>query len=486
MGNDAKAEPASPSVGFCEGLSDEVKAEVASLVQAALAKMQNQQPIYECSVSKTLLAVAEISTRDAESETERKYKEIASILEAKLSETNKQLENTHRDLDDVRDQLEKQRAKSVLFEQRILQMSEAEGTLKSTLAVLRAEKDNALAREREAQLSRDRAMIHNVQLLNQLTELQSNLDLKTAELNDAAYIRQQLDSRISELNKENMSLRQVTPSQGPPTGAQPQSGVAAGPTTSPQSTQPPSSLCFPAPVIGTTRRNTVPNICAPPAAPATPNRLPFNRPPKRARADSGGSDGSEVTRSRVSSGSSMPFTLRPVKPEAAESNQSTPTPTVPSNSARRAPQYQAYSLISPTAPASPYYAQQRQSTYVAPIPYQNQGPYQTQIMVPSSAPPTIATAPPVTRPHASTIVSNPIQITQPAPVQWDPIQQFINEMYLYTASGFSECKICKVRPLGRPNANGISTPPTVPDLLAHAEKYHGRTVIRKPTQQQLT
>ncbi|CAE6491479.1 unnamed protein product [Rhizoctonia solani] len=496
MGNDTKAEPgSSPKLGLYKTLSPEIKAEVASLVQAALTKIQ--QPGYEFSIAKTTSPIVEISTADIEAETERKYKEIVSTLEAKLSESNKQLESSYRDLSDVRDQLEKQRAKSVQLEQRILQMCQAEDTHKSTLVVLRADRDKALARGREALLNRDRAAVHNTQLSNQLTELQSDLDLKTAQLNDAAYLRQQLETRVDELSKENMSLRRAMPTQGAPigasTGAPIQSGVATGAATSPQSAQPPSNLYFSVPVAGAARRHTAPNIY-PQAAPATrtvPSSLPLNRPPKRARADSNGSVISDGTQSRVSSGSSMVFALRPVKLESAESTPSTSTSTIPSNHTGYS-QYQSHSPISPTAPTSPYYTQspQQRGTYTTPIQYQNQAPYHAQAVIPqgpSSASPAMATAPSVTRAPAPTMASTPAQMVHHAPTQRVPsVQQFISQMYNSSPTGFLECRICKVRPLGHPTVSGAPMPPSVIDLLAHAEKYHGITIAPNSTQQPQT
>ncbi|KAH7344453.1 hypothetical protein B0J17DRAFT_2308 [Rhizoctonia solani] len=494
MGNDTKTEPGStPKLGLYSTLSPEIKAEVTSLVQVALAKIQ--QPGYECSITKTTSPVVEISTADIEAETERKYKEIVSTLEAKLSESNKQLESAYRDLSDVQDQLEKQRVKSVQLEQRILQMCQAEGTHKSALAVYRADRDKALAREREALMNRDRTGMHNAQLSSQLTELQSELDLRTAQLNDATYLRQQLESRVDELSKENMTLRRATPTQAAPTGASigapNQSGVAT--TTSPQSAQPPSNLYFSVPVAGATRRHTAPNIYpqAAPTAQTVPSGLPINRPPKRIRADSNGSVTSDGTQSRVSSGSSMTFALRPVKLESAESNSSTSTPTVPSNDVGYS-QYQTHPPISPIAPASPYYTQSRQQwgTYPAPIQYQNQASYQTQTTVPqgpSSASPTMATAPSVTRPPVLTMASTPSQMMRHAPAQRVPsVQQFINQMYNSTPTGFPECKICKFRPFSHPMVNGAPIPPSVVDLIAHVEKYHGKTVVPQPTQQPQT
>ncbi|CAE6466637.1 unnamed protein product [Rhizoctonia solani] len=446
-------------------------------LQAALAKMQ--QPAYEHSIAKTVSPVVEISTVGAETEAERKYKEIVSTLETKLSETNKQLQNTYRDLSDARDQLEKQRAKSVQLEQRILQMSEVEGIVKSTLAVFRAEKDKALARERDALLSRDRAGMHNAQLSNQLTGLQSELDLKIAQLNDATYIRQQLESRVNDLNKENMSLRRATSAQAAPTGAPIQSGAAAA-ATSPQSTQPPSNLYFSVPITGAARRHTVPNVYPP--AQTVPHSLPLNRPPKRARADSDGSAASDGSRSRVSSAGSMTFALRPVKLEPTESNPSTSAQTVPMYNASH-PQYRAYSPVSPTAPVSPHYIQQpqQQQTYATPISYQNQASYQTRAQGLPPASPTVATAHSVTRPP--TMASTTAQMMQHAPVQRMPtVQQFIDQIFLYTPAGFAECKICKVQPSGHATANGTPTIPSVADLLAHAEN-HGRSLVPKFGQQ---
>ncbi|CAE6431396.1 unnamed protein product [Rhizoctonia solani] len=473
MGSNTKTEPgASPKVGLCGVLTDEVKAEVASLVQAALAKMQ--QPAYEHSITKTGSPVVEISTVGVETEVERKYKEIVSALETKLSETNKQLQNTYRDLSDARDQLEKQRAKSVQLEQRILQMSEAEGTVKSTLALFRTEKDKALARERDALMCRDRAGMHNAQLSNQLIGLQSELDLKIAQLNDATYVRQQLESRVNELNKENMFLRRATSVQGAPTGVPIQSGPAAA--TSPQSAQPPSNLYFSVPVTGAARRHTVPNVYPPgPSAQTVPQSSLINRPPKRARADSDGPVTSDDSRSRVSSASSVNFALRPIKLEPAELNPSTSTPAVPPYNASH-PQYRAYSPVSPTAPMSPYYIQHpQQQTYATPI------PYQAQAQGLPSASPTVATAPSVARPPI--MPSTSAQMMQSAPVQRIPtVRQFIDQIFLYTPTGFPECKICKVQPLGHATANGTPTLPSVADLLAHAEN-HGRSLVPKSAQQ---
>ncbi|CAE6516100.1 unnamed protein product [Rhizoctonia solani] len=473
MGGNTKTEPgASPKVGFCGVLSDEVKAEVASLVQAALAKMQ--QPAYEHSIAKTVSPVVEISTVGVETEIEREYRETLSALEAKLSEANNQLENAYRDLGDARDQLEKQRAKSVQLEQRILQMSEAEGTLRSMFAACRADKDKAVARERDALFSRDRAGIHNAQISNQLSELQSELDLKNAQLNDATYVRQQLESRVNELSKENMSLRRATPAQGAPTGVPTQ----YGPTTN-SSPQPPSNLYFSVPNAGAARRHTVPNVY--PQGPASPT-TPLNRPPKRPRADSDGSATSDDSRSRVSSANSMTFALRPVKLEQTESNPSMSAPTIlPSNTDN--PQYRAYSPVSPTAAVSPYYTQQsQQQIYAAPIPYQNQASYQSQSQGPSSAPPTMVTTP-ITRPPVPTMAPASVQMAQSAPSQRIPtVQQFINEIFFCTPAGFPECRICKVRPLGHAT-NGSSAPPSTTDLLAHAEIYHGRSLVPKSAQQ---
>ncbi|CAE7076794.1 unnamed protein product [Rhizoctonia solani] len=471
MVNDTKTEPGvSPKVGFCGLLSDEVKAEVASLVQAALVKMQ--QPAYDHSIAKTMSPVVEITTVGAEAEIERKYKEIVSTLETKLSEANKLLGSAYRDLGDARDQLEKQRAKSVLLEQRILQMSEAEGAAKSTFAAFRAERDNALVREREALLSRDRAGLHNAQLSNQLTELQSELDFKTAQLNDASYVRQQLESQVSQLSKENMSLRGGAPTQGVPTGASVQSGSTG---TSPQSSQPPSNLYFSVPIAGAARRHTAPNIY-PPAAPASQiaHSPPLSRPPKRIRSDSDASTTSDGSRG------SMTFALRPVKPEPAESNPLTFIPPVQSNKSNKSayPQYRAFSPVSPTTPMTPYYTQQH-GPYAVPIPPQTVVP-----QGPPYASPTIATAPSVTRPPAPTMASTPAQMMQSAPIQRAPIvQQFISQMFLHTPAGIPECRICKVRPSGHPTASGSPTLPSVMDLLAHAEKFHGRTIGPKPSQQ---
>ncbi|CAE6390105.1 unnamed protein product [Rhizoctonia solani] len=480
MDNDTKPEPeASPKV-LSEMLTPEIKAEVTALVQAALSKMQ---PLgFDYSIDKTSPCIIQVSSTDVETEAERKYKEIVSALEAKLAESDRQLQSAYRDLSDTQDQLEKQRAKSVQLEQRILQMSEVEGTLKSAIAVLRAENDNAFSREREALMCRDQAGMHNAQLSNQISELQGDLDLKNAQLNDASYKQQQLESRINELSTENASLRESLSSQGAPTGAPAQPGA----TTSPQTAQPPANLYFSVPVVPGSRRHTVPNAF-PAVAPAVPNSLPVNRPPKRARADSNASVISDSMQSRTSPGSSMTFALRPIKIEHSDSTPTTSTTLVPpSNHSNALPRYKAYSPVSPTAPVSPYHTQP-QTTYASPTDYQNQHSYQVHPgapQVPSSAPPTMAASPSVTHPPRSSFISNPAQMMQPTPQRVPHVQQFISQMFALTVPGFPECKICKVRPLGHPSPNGAIAPPTVSDLLTHADQYHGKTVVSKPTQQQ--
>ncbi|CEL58233.1 hypothetical protein RSOLAG1IB_02979 [Rhizoctonia solani AG-1 IB] len=479
MGTDTKSELEANLKVLPEMFSPEIKAEVTALVQAALSKIQ---PLgFEHSIDKNPGCVVQVSSTDVETEAERKYRGIVSALEAKLSESDRQLEGAYRDLSDAQDQLEKQRAKSVQLEQRILQMSEVEGTLKSALAAFRAERDHALSREREALMCRDRAGMHNAQLSNQISELQGELDLKDAQLNDASYNQQQLESRINELKAENVLLRQ-SPPQGIPTGVPAQSGA----TTSPQTAQPPSSLYFSVPVAHSVRRHTAPNILPAPA-PTIPNSRPVIRPPKRARVDPNASITSDSTQPQVSSGNSGTFALRPVKSEHSHSTPLVPTMSVPpSNQSSTLPRYKAYSPVSPTAPVSPYHAE-GQVTCASPTRYQNQPLRQAHPSAPqapsSSAPiTTTVVSPSVTRPPGQALSSNPTQTMQPTP-QWAPhAQQFINQMFALTLSGFLECKICKVQPLGHLGPKGGTTPPTISDLLTHAEQYHGKTMV--PTQQQ--
>ncbi|ELU43245.1 PTPS domain-containing protein [Rhizoctonia solani AG-1 IA] len=288
MDSDTKPELEMGPNALSEIFTPEIKAEVTALVQAALSKIQPSG--FDCSINKASPCTIRVSSVDTETEADRKYKEIISAFDAKLAESDRQLQSAYHDLSDAQDQLEKQRAKSVQLEQRILQMSEAEGILKSTLTALHAERDSALSREREALLCRDRAEMHNAQLSSQISELQGDLDLKTAELNDASYKQQRLESLINELNKENASLRQTLSSQGDPTGAPTQSGVA----TSPQTGQPPANLYFSVPMAPGGRRHTAPNAFAP-VAPTILSIPPTSRLPKRARADSNASPTSDST-----------------------------------------------------------------------------------------------------------------------------------------------------------------------------------------------
>ncbi|KAF8680226.1 6-pyruvoyltetrahydropterin synthase [Rhizoctonia solani] len=476
MDNDTKPELEMGPNALSEIFTPEIKAEVTALVQAALSKIQPSG--FDCSINKASPCTIRVSSVDTETEADRKYKEIISAFDAKLAESDRQLQSAYHDLSDAQDQLEKQRAKSVQLEQRILQMSEAEGILKSTLTALHAERDSALSREREALLCRDRAEMHNAQLSSQISELQGDLDLKTAELNDASYKQQRLESLINELNKENASLRQTLSSQGDPTGAPTQSGVA----TSPQTGQPPANLYFSVPMAPGGRRHTAPNAFAP-VAPTILSIPPTSRLPKRARADSNASPTSDSTQSRASSGSSTNFALRPIKVEHSASNPLASTEIVPPNhNGDVLPRYKAYSSISPVTPVSPYYTQQ--TAFASPAHHQNQPPYQAPPGVPqgsTSALPAMAASQVKCHPPQS-FVSAPAHTTKPAP-QWGPIQEFISQMFAFTVPGFPECKICKVRPMG---PNRPTLPPTVPDLLAHAEQHHGKTMAPRPTQRQQT
>ncbi|KAF8761834.1 hypothetical protein RHS01_00441 [Rhizoctonia solani] len=387
MDSDTKPELEMGPNALSEIFTPEIKAEVTALVQAALSKIQPSG--FDCSINKASPCTIRVSSVDTETEADR---------------NDMQLQSAYRDLSDAQDQLEKQRAKSVQLEQRILQMSEAEGILKSTLTALHAERDSALSREREALLCRDWAEMHNAQLSSQISELQGDLDLKTAELNDASYKQQRLESLINELNKENASLRQTLSSQGDPTGAPTQSGVA----TSPQTGQPPANLYFSVPMAPGGRRHTAPNAFAP-VAPTILSIPPISRLPKRARADSNASPTSDSTQSRASSGSSTNFALRPIKVEHSASN--------------------------------PLASTEIQTAFASPAHHQNQPPYQAPPGVPqgsTSALPAMAASQVKCHPPQS-FVSAPAHTTKPAP-QWGPIQEFISQMFAFTVPGFQSAK----------------------------------------------
>lgn len=424
------------------GLGPELKAEVASLVQAALSKIH---PDYDSSAIKLSSSGIDISLLSAQelAETERKsYKDIIASLEAQLTASTKQLQDAYADVNDLRGQLDTQKNKTRQLEQRILQLSK-EGGLKASHS--NVELDAALAREREAVLAKDRLAAQNAQLGAQLIDAQNECELKIAQFNDATYKNKQLESRVNELTKENAYWQQhscfqaAAPTSAPPT--QP------APTTGPQPNRPPT-VYFSAPVA---RRHTVPNVYQAPSAPAGRTELPqdASRPPKRARTDSDAS-------TSATPGGSTAFPLRPVKLEPIDINHSPPEApkSSPSNSTRYPPSLspQAYVPCSNVAThAQPRYTAYAQATHAqqpslnTPIPYNGQAPLQPVPSHPHMPAPRPVNAPipvPSMFPHQAPAPRQASQLKNEAPIPVH-LKHFLDRMFTCLPNGHLECNFCK-------------------------------------------
>jgi hypothetical protein len=439
-----------PKVELC-GLGPELKADVAALVQAALAQMH---PGYDSPSIKPDPSIVDnsLSTTQELAETEQKYKAVISSLEAQLAASNNQVQDIHAVLDKLKSQLDMQRGKTRQLEQRILQLTKAEVTLKATNNQFRAERDAAVARERQAILAKDQLEVNNAQLCSQLSDLQNEHELTLAQLNDATYKHQQLENRISQLNGENSYWRQYSCSQATSMGAP----VRPGPVGNAQSSCPPARVRVSAPAA---RRHTVPNVFPVPSIPVA-QAAPVNisRPSKHARTDSidSISAGSNGTRSRVSSDSSTTFALRPMKIEPADPTQfSTAASAASPSDSTRYPSH----IYAPGAHALPYGSQQAPSA--APISY----PVQTYLRpmtsyapvpVPVSQPlPAATTSPasihqPTLFPPSLASGAGPVptyaSMHTPATrvnIVSTHMHQFLAQLFIISPTGKPECKFCK-------------------------------------------
>lgn len=455
------------------GLGPELKAEVASLVQAALSKIH---PEYDSSAVKLSSSGIDISLLSAQefAETERKsYKDIVASLEAQLAASNKQLQDAYSEVHDLKGQVETQKSKTIQLEQRILQLTKAEGNLKGTYNHLCVERESASAREREAVIARDQLRAQNAQLSSQLTDVQNECELKVAQYNDAMYKNKQLEARISELTKENAYWQQHSCFQA----AAPSSAPAQSPTAPRNG----PTVYFSAPSV---RRHTIPNAYAP-SAPTTSLPQETSRPPKRTRTDSDASGTSGSAHSGVSS-SSVTFPLRPVKLEPIDTNLSSSGAPIssPSNTTRYPPSLspQVYVPSSNaathaqpryTAYAQPIYAQQPPLN--APIPYNGQAPLRP---VPSHAPmpasgPVNAPVPMFAQqapPGSAPRPAPQVRTEAPFPAH---LKQFLDRVFTCLPNGHLECNFCKARPSSR---NSPTASPNNWDLLGHVQKYHAQAM----------
>lgn len=381
-----------------------------------------------------------MSTQDL-TETERKYKDLLLSLETSYKET----QDEHGIPSDLKIQLNLQRNKIVQLEKRILKLGEAEESWKNTCARLRAENDDAEARAREATLSKDMLAAQNAQLSARLAELQDVHALNAAQLDDAIYKNQQLESHISQLAKENIYWRQRAYPRAP-TGA-PTPGSANDPGS--QSNYPPNGPHFKGPPG---RRHTVPNVCLAPPAPVC-GEAPTNldRPPKRSRTDSvdSSSSSSNGFRSRAPSESATTFALRPAKPEFVDPRRFPSTAPPPSN-----PHYPPWHVRVPNTQIPPTYSQAAPAT----IPYVATGhqvlPTMQAPAVPGKPAPGMFTPAHATGlNHADAPANVPSSATAPAPtpasqVRAEPsnsarMNQFIGQLFTLSSTGHPECRACK-------------------------------------------
>ncbi|KAF8609386.1 hypothetical protein BDV93DRAFT_518210 [Ceratobasidium sp. AG-I] len=464
-------------------LTPELKAEVASLVQAAMAQMRTQ---YEHPIKPDRNSPNSCNNPVPElPETERQtLNNTIASLQDQLVATEQRARGACTVLNNSRVRYDSQQGAYATqlrqLEQRILQLTEAEVSLKATYTQFRNERDAAVRREQEAVIAKDELQAQNVLISSQLSELHDQFALKVAQLNDTSYIRDQLEGRVVQLSNENEHWRQCyaaiaaskldpnyprTPNSGPP------------------------SVYFSVPQAATNRRNTAPNILQ-----TSPNGVQYpglsaneHRPVKRPRVDSTASTSTDGAHSRVSSSGSETFTLRPVQHPRTITTQPLPSPTKSFHVA--SPLASVYST-SPTAsvhPVSP-------STFVhittpsqaAPTSSLS-GPVNTDgftCFVPPRNPPPTVTLVPAPRPsRAPSPPSGSRSAAQPLLAERSPLkgsipaflQEFLLQLFPPTTAGHLECKLCKSRPEGVASVPLLNSS-EMSELLAHAEKLHPRVI----------
>lgn len=406
-------------------LSPELKAEVTSLVQAAMAQIRTQyeRPIKSDRHSPSLCDSSQDSAPELSEIEKQTLNDTIASLQEQLATSEQKVRDACGLLNNCKLQFDAQQGvhatKTKHLEQRILRLTEAEVSLKATYTQFRNERDASVRREQAAVLSKDELQAQNNLLSSQLSEMRDEYALKVAQLNDTSYIRDQLEARVSQLDRENEHWRQyyatITSSFGPNQLWTPSPGH-------------PPVVYFSVPQAPNNRRNTAPDILqTSPTAPPYPG-LPKNehRPAKRPRVDSSAS--ASTTHSRVSSTGSETFALRPVKflPPATTEHPPSPTKSVHDVAP---PRYSAY-VSQQFGPADTGVG-----TQSAPAP--NPHPPMSMAHVP---PPPRVPSPTPPRSTAQPLLAQRVPPKESIPVH---VQEFLLKLFPPTAAGHPECKFCK-------------------------------------------
>lgn len=386
----------------------------------------------------------------SESEKQTLNNTIAALRQ-QLATTEKQARDAFALLNSSRLQLDAQQGihatKARGLEQRILQLTETEVSLKATYTQFRNERDAAVRREQEAMAAKDELQAQNILLSSQLSEMHDQFALKAAQLNDTAYVRDQFEGRVTQLNREIEHWRQCYVALASVKDLNQHGSPTSGP---------PPTVYFSVPQIASNRRNTAPNILQ-----TSPNGVQYpglngseHRPAKRPRVDSAGSTCTMGAHSRVSSSGSETFALRPVQPSHMVANQQLPSPTKSTHAT--SPTAFTYST-SPTTSVHPITP--TTSIHITPTQAANSsslsGPANTggfSCFVPPRNPLPAVSIGPV--PHRSRVPSPPTaprSTAQPSLSDRVPlkqpiaayVQEFLLKLFPPTAAGHPECKLCK-------------------------------------------
>ncbi|KAG8743929.1 hypothetical protein FRC10_011115 [Ceratobasidium sp. 414] len=391
-------------------ITPELRAELAHMVQAAMSQMRA-----ECTQS---------NLKPGSAQAERQVlNETTATLEAELAAARKQVQDACIVLNSFKSELDTQSAsyaaKVQQFEQKIAALSEQEASLRAMNAQLCADRDIATKREQQLVLSKDHLAARNIQLSSKLTDMECEYSLKVAHLNDAVYLRNQVEERLLQATKENEYWRQYyASSTSTPTPTSTSTSTSQG--------QPPPTAHFSIPRMPN-RRNTAPDISA-----APPQYMSFRQSnptgphsQKRPRVDSASSSVSvdAANTLRVSSGSEA-FKLRPVRPlfshGALRGSQSS---TISQPGQATSPTSVALPL--PSAPAPPILPAPAPPAVIRPEP--------------ASQPPALSPSKPQLSP-----VDQPAEGAILAPGTVPPhVQQLLRQLFPVSTTGQRECKLCK-------------------------------------------